>query len=263
MESEKFMSKSNNPLKKILLICTILLVVLSSCFRKHGRTHHHIETEGYTLTVNGQRIFRDRQLATIPKDTILTFGDTVTLHDDVTSVANQIEGLSQNLRSYSEPGHFKGDYILDLELIHHPGSDHAANASAVLANLRDWGYIDIDTTDWQKIIIVRKGTCLKDYTIKSTSSYDYSPYKMYVPDELESDNIDNVALDQWMFGLMDWPLSHPDELIQFLTTHGYDTINAGFSHRQIYPHASLSYKNSEFIYYGGRTAAKLKKTARK
>ena len=250
-------------MKKILLICAVLLVVLSSCFRKHGKTHHHIETEGYTLTVNGQRIFRDRQLAAIPKDTIMTFGDTVTLHDDVTWVAIQIEWLSQNEYFYSEPGHFKGDYILDLELIHHPGSDHAANASAALANLRDWGYINIDTTDWQKVIVVRKGTCPEDYTIKSTSSYDYSPYDIYVPDELASDSIDNVALDQWMLGLMDGPLSYPDELFQFLTTHGYDTINAGFSHRSIYPHASRRYRDSGLIYYGGRATAKSKKTARK
>jgi len=250
-------------MRKILLICAILMVVFSSCFHKHGKTHHHIETEGYTLTVNGQRIFRDKQLAAIPKDTMMTFGDTVTLHDDVTWVANQIELLSQNVYCYSEPGHFKGDYILDLELIHHPGSDHAANASAVLENLRDWGYINIDTTDWQKVIVVRKGTCLKDYTIKSTSCFGYSPYEIYIPDELASDSIDNVALDQWMFGVMDWPFSYPDELFQSLTTHGYDTINAGFSHRSIYPHASLSYKDSGLIYYGGRAASKSKKTARK
>jgi len=250
-------------MKKVLLICAILLVVLSSCFRKSGKTHHHIKTEGYTLTVSGQRIFRDRQLAAIPKDTIRVFGDTVTLHDDVTSVALRLEQLSEGWCRYSEPGHYRGDYILDLELIHHPGSDHAANASAALSNLRDWGYIEIDTNDYEKIIVVRKGTCPEDYTIKKTCSYSYSPYEIYVPEELQSDSIDNVALDQWMFGLMDWPLSHPNELLQFLTTHGYDTINAGFSHRQIYPHASRSYKESGLIYYGGGTASKSKKTAKK
>lgn len=250
-------------MKKVLLICAALLVVLSSCFRKNGRTHHHIENEGYTLTVKGQRIFSDKQRATIPKDTSVTFGDTVTLHDDVTSVAIQMECLSNDLCRYSEPNHFRGDYILNLELIHHPGSDHAANASAALANLRDWGYINIDTTNWQKVIIVRKGTRPEDYTIKNTCSYGYSPYEIYIPDELASDSIDNVALDQWMFGLMDWPLSHPDELLQFLTTHGYDTINAGFSHQQIYPHALRSYKNGELINYSGRTAAKSRKLARK
>jgi len=88
------------------------------------------------------------------------------LHDDVTSVANQIEWHSRDVCRYSEPGHFRGNYILELEIIHHPGSDHAANASAALANLRDWGYIEIDTTDWQKVIIVRKGTRPEDYTIK-------------------------------------------------------------------------------------------------
>lgn len=250
-------------MKKILLICAILLVVLSSCFRKNDKTYHHIETEGYTLTVSGQRIFRDRQLAAIQKDTIMTFGDTVTMHDDVTWVALRIEQLSHGYCGYSEPGYFRGDYILNLELIHHPGSDHDANASAALANLRDWGYIDIDTTDYEKIIVVRKGTRPEDYTINGTCSYSYSPYEIYVPEELQSDSIDNVALDQWMFGLMDWPLSHPNELLQFLTTHGYDTINAGFSHRQIYPHATRSYGNSELIYLGGQTAARSKKTARK
>lgn len=250
-------------MKKILLICAVLLVVLSSCFRKNGKTHHHIETDGYTLTVSGQRIFRERQLAAIPKDTIRVFGDTVTLHDDVTSVALRIEKMSRDLCWYSEPSHFRGDYILDLELIHHPGSDHAANATAVLKNLRDWGYINIDTTDYEKIIVVLKGTRPEDYTIKNTYSYCYSPYEIYVPDELQSDSIDNVALDQWMVGLMDWPLSHPNELLQFITTHGYDTINAGFSHRQIYPHATLSYGNSMFIDYGGKTAAKSKKAAKR
>ena len=250
-------------MKKVLLICAILLVVLSSCFRKSGKTHHHIETDGYTLTVSGQRIFRERQLAAIPKDTLMEFDDTVTMHDDVTWVALRLEQLTHGHCGYSEPGLFRGDYILNLELIHHPGSDHDANASAALANLRDWGYINIDTTDYEKVIVVRKGTCPEDYTIKNTCNYSYSPYEIYVPDELQSDSIDNVALDQWMLGLMDWPLSHPDELLQFLTTHGYDTINAGFSHRQIYPHASRSYKNSGLINYGGKTSAKLKKTVRK
>lgn len=257
-----FSFNKSQSMKRILLVCAVLLVVLPSCFRKIDKTHHHIETDGYTLTVSGQRIFSDDQLAAIPKDTGSTFGDTVTLHNDVTWVALQMEMLSEDCYMYSDSVHFRGEYILDLELIHHPGSDHAANASAALANLRDWGYITIDTTDWQKVIIVREGTCLKDYTIKSTSSYDYSPYEIYVPDELASDSIDNVALDQYMFGLMDWPLSHPDELFQFLTTHGYDTINAGFSHRQIYPHATRSYENSITIYEGSKTAAKSKKAAR-
>lgn len=258
-----FSFNKSQAMKKILLICAVLLVVFPSCFRKNGKTHHHIETDGYTLTVNGQRIFSDEQLAAIPKDTTITFGDTVTLHNNVTSVALQIEELSQNYHGYSEPTHFIGNYILDLELIHHPGSDHAANASAALANLRDWGYITIDTTDWQKVIIIRKGTRLEDYTIKANPGFCYSPYEIYIPVELESDSINNVALDQYMYGLMDWPLSHPNELFQFLTTHSYDTINAGFSHRQIYPHATSSYENSTIIYQGSKTTAKSKKTARK
>ena len=250
-------------MNRILLVCMALLVVFSACCRKYDKTYHHIETEGYTLTVNGQRIFNDKQLAAISKDTIITFGDTVSLHNDVTQVALRIEQLSQGFCNYSEQVHFRGDYILDLELIHQPGSDHAANASAALANLCDWGYINIDTTDYEKVIVVRKGTCPEDYTIKNTCNYSYSPYEIYVPDELQSDSIDNVALDQWMVGLMDWPLSHPDELLQFLTTHGYDTINTGFSHRQIYPHSSRSYKNSGLINYGSKTAAKSKKAAKK
>lgn len=96
-------------MKKILLICASLLVVLSSCFRENGKMRHHIETEGYTLTVSGQRILEDSQLAAIPKDTIMTSGDTVTLHDDVTWVAHQIEELSRDIHSYSEPGHFPID----------------------------------------------------------------------------------------------------------------------------------------------------------
>lgn len=114
-----------------------LLVVFSACCRKYDKTYHHIETEGYTLTVSGHRIFNDKQLTAIAKDAIIKYGDTVRLHDDVTQVALCIEQLSQGFCNYSEQVHFRGDYILDLELIHQPGSDHAANASAVLANLRD------------------------------------------------------------------------------------------------------------------------------
>lgn len=259
-----FSFNKSQAMKKILLICAVLLVVFPSCFRKNGKTHHHIETDGYTLAVNGQRIFSDEQLAAIPKDTIRTIGDTVTFHEDVTSGALLIEELSQNLHSCSEPVHSIGDYILDLELIHHPGSDHAANASAVLANLRDWGYITIDTTDWQDIFVVRHGTLPEDYdSSKPDHCYGSIPNDIHIPDELLLDSINDVTLEQWLQGWMDSFLSTDEELVQFLTTHGYDTINAGFSHRQIYPHATRKYEASGLLYHGGRTAAKLMKTAKK
>ena len=259
-----FSFNKSQAMKKILLICAVLLVVFPSCFRKNGKTHHHIETDSYTLTVNGQRIFSDEQLAAIPKDTIRTIGDTVTFHEDVTSGALLIEELSQNLHSCSEPVHSIGDYILDLQLIHHPGSDHAANASAALANLRDWGYITIDTTDWQDIFVVRHGTRPEDYdSSKPDHCYVSIPNDIHIPDELLSDSINDVTLEQWLQGWMDSFLSTDEELFQFLTTHGYDTINAGFSHRQIYPHATGSYENSITIYEGSKTAAKSKKAARK
>ena len=249
-------------MKKILLIYASLLVVLSSCFRENGNTHHHIETDEYTLTISGQRILEESQLAAIPKDTIITFGDTVTLHDDVDWVALRLEQLSQGYCGYSEPGHFRGDYILDLELIHHPGSDHAANAGAALANLRDWGYINIDTTYWQDITVVRHGASPEDYS-RPKYSYSSKPYCIYFPDELLGDSVNDITLAQWMEGWMDDFLNTDKELFQFLTTHGYDTINAGFSYRQIYPYASRRYKKSELINYGGRAAARTKKTARK
>lgn len=249
-------------MKKLLLICAVLLVVLSSCFRKSGKTHHHIETDGYTLTVSGQRIFRERQLAAIPKDTIRVFGDTVTLHDDVTSVALRIETMSRDLFWYTEPGLFRGDYILDLELIHHPGSDHAANASAALANLRDWGYIDIDTIDWQDVTVVRHGARPEDYS-RPTHFYGSKPNNICVPDELLADSVNDITLEQWMAGWMDDFLNTDEELFQYLTTHGYDTVHVGSPHRQIYPHSTLSYGNSMLIDYGGKTAAKSKKAARK
>ena len=249
-------------MKKILLIGVVLLLLFPSCFRKMGKTHHHIETDNYTLTVNGQRIFRERQLAAIPKDTLMEFGDTVTMHDDVDWVALRLEHLSQGYCSYSEPGHFRGNYILYLELIHHPGSDHAANAGAALANLCDWGYINIDTTYWQDITVVRHGASPEDYS-RPKYSYISKPYCIYFPDELLGDSVNDITLAQWMEGWMDDFLNTDKELFQFLTTHGYDTINAGFSHRQIYPYASRSYKNSGLINYGGKIAVKSKKTARK
>ena len=249
-------------MKKLLLICVVLLVVLSSCFRKSSKTHHHIETDGYTLTVSGQRIFREKQLAAIPKDTIMEFGDTVSMHDDVTSVALRIEQLSQGYCGYSEPGHFRGDYILDLELIHHPGSDHAANASAALANLRDWGYIDIDTIDWQDITVVRHGVRPENYS-RPTHFYGSKPYNICIPDELLADSVNDITLEQWMAGWMDDFLNTDEELFQFFTTHGYDTVHVGLPQRQIYPHATLIYGNSMLIDFGGKTAAKSKKAARK
>lgn len=232
-------------MKKILLIYASLLVVLSSCFRENGNTHHHIETDEYTLTVSGQRILEESQLADIHKDTIITFGDTVTLHDDVDWVAHQIEELSRGIHSYSEPDHFRGDYILNLELIHHPGSDHAANASAALANLCDWGYIDIDTTYWQDITVVRHGTRPEDYNpSRPEHCYGDKPYSIYIPDELMSDSINDYTLEQWLQG---WTNSNSlfstnEKLFQFVTTHGYDTVHDGSPYRQIYSKATRRYR---------------------
>ena len=64
-----------------VLLCTLLVLMATACRYENSGTHHSIETDGYKLTVSGFRIVDDRQIASIPKDTmVLEFGDTVSLH---------------------------------------------------------------------------------------------------------------------------------------------------------------------------------------
>ena len=100
-------------MKKILLGCTVLIVLLAGCGRENGETHHSIEAEGYTLTVRGMRIMKESQIAEIPIDTAWYFGDTVRMHEEVTALALRLEDLSEGVISYREPTFFKGYYVLD------------------------------------------------------------------------------------------------------------------------------------------------------
>ncbi len=225
-----------------LFVGPVIVVLMIACGRERGDTHHYVETEDYTLKVDGKRLSSQKEADAFPKDTMCYPNDTLRLHDDVTSVAFCIEDLSTDLYGWCEPYHSKGDYVLNLEMIHHPNSDHQANYSAALAQLRDWGYIDIDTIHWREITIVRQGTRLHDYKGKTTSLC-CSPYDIYIPEVLLSDTVEkSTTFGMWYDGWRDARLHTDKELFSFLATHGYDTIYTG-TNTQIYPHAKSKYKD--------------------
>lgn len=231
-------------MKRTLIICaaTVVLISLIACNRERGDTHHYVETEGFTLKVDGKRLSSQKDADAFPKDTMCDPDDTLRLHDDVTSVALCIELLSRGWYRWSEPYNGKGDYVLSLEMIHRPSGDHEANYSAALAQLRDWGYIDIDTIHWKEVTIVRQGTKPQDYKGK-TSSYSANTYEFDIPETLLSDTVEeNITFGTWFEGWMDARFATSDELFSFLASHGYDTVRIG-THSQIYPHARSSYKN--------------------
>ena len=231
-------------MKRILMICVAMVAIISmiACNRERGDTHHYVETEGFTLKVDGKRLSSQKEADAFPKDTMCDPDDTLRLHDDVTSVALCIEQLSNGWYGWSEPYHGKGDYVLSLEMIHRPNSDHEDNYSAVLILLRDWGYIDIDTIRWKELTIVRQGTKPHDYKCK-TSSYSASTYEFDIPETLLSDTVEeNITFGAWFDGWMDAAFATDDELFSFLASHGYDTVCTG-THTQIYPHAKSAYKD--------------------
>ena len=234
-------------MKKIVMICAAMVVFISmiACNQERRDTHHYVETEEFTLKVDGKRLSSQKEVDAFPKDTMCNPDDTLRLHDNVTSVALCIEQLSNGWYSWSEPYHGKGNYVLSLEMIHRPNSDHEANYSAALAQLRDWGYIDIDTIHWKDITIVRQGTKPHDYKGK-VSSYGSKPYNIDIPESLLSDTVEeSTTLRTWLEGWMDAIFATDDELFSFLATHGYDIVCTGI-HTQIYPHARNAY-NDLFI----------------
>ena len=228
-------------MKKVLLACMALL--FTACIRENHATHHHVETDSYILTVDGKRLSSQEEADRFPKDTMMTsLGDTIRLHDEVTSVAQDIEMLASGWYRWTEPYHYKGSYVLSLELVHRPNSDHQANYSATLLQLKDWGYIDIDTINWQKITIVRRGKTPQDYT-GETSSYSSTPYEIDIPQALLSDTVDGATtLGEWIDGWMDARFETNNELFSFLSSNGYDTVHTD-THTQIYPHASIAYQD--------------------
>lgn len=226
----------------ILFVELFALVSMASCNRERGETHHYVETEEFTLKVDGKRLFTQKEADAFPKDTMCNPDDTLRLHDEVTTVALCIEVLSTGWYSWSEPYHGKGDYVLSLEMIHRPNSDHEANYSAALAQLRDWGYINIDTIHWKNITVVRQGAGRHDYKGK-VSSYGSIPYDIDVPETLLADTVEgNITLRAWIEGWMDDIFVTHDELFSFLAAHGYDTVCTD-THIQIYPHARSAYKD--------------------
>ena len=167
----------------MILASMVALISMSACNRKRGDTHYYVETEEFTLKVDGKRLSSQKEADAFPKDTMCNPNDTLRLHDDVTSVALCIEILSTGWYRWSEPYHGKGDYVLSLEMIHHPNSDHEANYSAALAQLRDWDFINIDTIHWKDITVVRQGTMPHDYKGENFSSYS-SPLTIYTSQRL-------------------------------------------------------------------------------
>lgn len=224
---------------RVLLLFAVAMALVG-CGRVRQKTYHHVETDGYTLTVSGQRLLTNEQVAAVPKDTAQMFGDTVLLHDEVTSMAIKLEWLSQGVYTTSERYLGKGYYLLNLELIHRPGSNYEQNFSDVLANLRDWGYIKIDTIRWHYLAVVRKGTALADYGEKM--SYGTMPYNMDVPKELLADSVGETTLGEWLDGWMESILGTHNELFSFLRSHGYDTVQTSPQTLQVYPSAARRYK---------------------
>ena len=52
--------------RSVLLFVAMVLV---GCGRARQKTYHHVETDGYTLTVSGERLLTNEQVAAVPKDT--------------------------------------------------------------------------------------------------------------------------------------------------------------------------------------------------
>ena len=222
--------------KTLMMLCTMALL-LTSCFRENRTTHYHVETEAYTLTVDGKRLVSQQQADAFHKDTSL--GDTVRMYDDVTGLALFLQMMSEGWVKKDKPALFKGDYVLSLEIIHHPGSDRKANSAAALLQLRDWGYISIDTIHHTELAIVRSGTSLSDY--KDGNDYGSSTYDITIPKEILADTIqENTTFGDWFDGWFDARFATHEELFFFLDTHGYDTIHTG-THTSVYPHARRSY----------------------
>ena len=78
----------------ILFVELFALVSMASCNRERRETHHYVETEEFSLKVDGKRLFTQKEADAFPKDTMCNPDDTLRLHDEVTTVALCIEVLS-------------------------------------------------------------------------------------------------------------------------------------------------------------------------
>lgn len=232
-----------------LVLCFCAVAVLSGCFRENRATHHRLVTDAFVLTVDGMRLSSQAEADRFPKDSVPTvFGDTALLHDDVTSVAYALQLMSEGVYGGPEACHYKGNYVLTLELVHCPGSQHTANYATALRQLKNWGYIDIDTIQRRHIALFRQGANPQHNAQggERMMGYSTSSLDLNVPQVLLADTVDGGAtLGQWIDGWMESILGTDDELFSFLTGHGYDTVCTDTS-TQIYPHARPAY-NARFL----------------
>lgn len=219
----------------------MMALCVTSCRRFTITTSHTIDTKDYTLTVHGQRLRFDAQVAAFPVDTFQKFGDTVRLHNDVFWVAENLDNLSKGFCRFGDRYLDKGYYVLNLELIHKPGSNHETNARAALSNLCEWGYITIDTILSRNVTVVRKGTRdtfdLTNYVI-ATLSYD-----ICISDEILTDSVEGTTLVEWIEDWSDARFATDNELFKFLSKNGYDTILSPEIETMTYPRVRLAYKN--------------------
>ena len=220
-------------------LATAIVLLLSACFgafREKKDTDHYVDTDQYTLSVKGHRIANDEQISEV---IIQVDDDTVRLYDDVATVAQQLDHLTIGFYQTSDLTIERGDYVLRLELINKPGSNHADNAKAALKHLRDWGYIKIDTSLFQNVTVVRQGSSPADYN----SKYDYgvTNYDIAIPQVLLKDSVDGTTLGEWMDGWMDARFETDNHLFHFLSTHGYDTVHTAPLDTQFYPTAQRKY----------------------
>ena len=189
---------------------------------------------------------QESQIAEIPIDTAWYFGDTVRIHEEVTALALRLEDLSKGLVNNTEPTFFKGYYVLSLELVNRPGSDHEANAGAALRNLHDWGYITIDTIPRQDVAVVRHSEQPEDNS--PTVSYGTRNLDINIPKALLADSVGNTTLGEWIEGWMDSRLATDNELFQMLSAHGYDTLHTAPPSVLVYPHAQRRYDTPFFLF---------------
>ena len=113
-------------------LATAIVLLLSACFgafREKKDTDHYVDTDQYTLSVKGHRIANDEQISEV---IIQVDDDTMRLYDDVATVAQQLDHLTIGFYQTSDLTIERGDYVLRLELINKPGSNHADNAKAAL-----------------------------------------------------------------------------------------------------------------------------------
>lgn len=232
-------------IKKLLISCFVISVAVltsTACRTTIGDTQHHIETESYKLSISGRWLTNGSQSYDFPADFFYrTHDDTMHLIDNVRGVASDIEYLSDGFGMPPTRYLPMGSYELTLELIHKPGSDHSANFKAVLGNLRDWGYITIDTILWKNIAIVSKGATFVDSL--NTHHVMIEPYCLSMSEELYNDT---CSFGAWLLRWDNSSRRTRKELFKELDRIGYDTIQQA-DHIVIETNVRPPYRNRLFV----------------